>query len=334
MSDRLYKNLTMKKVLIIFWFLILANNINNAQGQEIISSDSLLKLFQTMTPFEVLDKVQFTWFDFKSCYNNSLLKPYLMKWLDRKEYFEYVLDKERRTITNSPDLIKDEITYMLNKRNQKNALDSILNNPILYNQYRDSAISVYLGRYIEYFKGEHKVPDQAIIIHSYLAYPESYNIIKHWWVESGRPTERNEYFIPLVRMGDPEARELYDNRIKQCVKTNGETPSIMIIDGELRELWDSYSVAKMIELLKVDMIYNPLEDNPQPYNCWVLSYLLNDFEAHSIDVGKVKTSDPCDVQKKHLPEIKVAAQKLIEKYKAEEYYWMKNMPFYQGDTNN
>jgi len=336
MSDRLYKNLTMKKVLIIFWFLILANNINNAQGQEIISSDSLLKLFQTMTPFEVLDKVQFTWFDFKSCYNNSLLKPYLMKWLDRKEYFEYVLDKERRTITNSPDLIKDEITYMLNKRNQKNALDSILNNPVLYNQYRDSAISVYLGRYIEYFKGEHKVPDQAIIIHSYLAYPESYNIIKQWWNESGRPTERNEYFIPLVRMGDPEARELYDNRIKQCVKTNGETPDIMIIDRELNELRNSYSVSKLIELLEVDIHYVELSegDPGMPYNCYVIKSLLGDILTHSIDVGNVKTSDPCDVQKKHLPEIKAAAQKLIEKYKAEEYYWMKNMTFYQGGTNN
>lgn len=34
-------------------------------------------------------------------------------------------------------------------------------------------------------------------------------------------------------------------------------------------------------------------------NYYVINYLLNDFYAHSIDVGKVKTSDPCDVQKKH-----------------------------------
>jgi hypothetical protein len=331
MPDKLYKNLTMKKVLIIFWCLILANNIKNAQGQEIISSDSLLKLFQVMKPFEVFEKVQFTWFDFKSCYNNIVLKPYLMKWLDRHEYFEFVLDKEKETITNRPDLIKNEIIYMLNKRNRKNALDSILDNPILYTQYRDSAISVYVNRYVESYKGEHKVPDRAIIIHSYLAYPESYTIIKQWWNESDRKTERNEYFIPLVRMGDPEARKLYDNLITQFVKTNGEIPGIMDIDGELRELRNSYSVAKMIEVLKIDMVYNPLEDSPQPYNCWVISYLLNDFLAHSIDIGKVKTSDPCDVQKKHLPEIKAAAQRLIEKYKAEEYYWMKNMPFYKEE---
>ncbi len=321
----------MKKVLIIIWYLILANNISNAQGQEIISSDSLLKLFKVMKPFQVFEKVQFTWFDIKSCYNNSLLKPYLMKWLDRHEYFEFVLDKEKQTIANRPDLIKDEIIYMLNKRSRQNTLDSILSNPLLYKQYRDSAISVYVNRYIEDYKGEHKVPGRAIIIHSYLAYPESYAVIKQWWDESGRQTERNDYFIPLVRMGDPEARELYDNRITQFVKTNGEIPGIMDIDGELRELWNSYSVAKMIEVLKVDMIYNPLEDNPQPYNCYVINYLLNDILAHSIEVNKVKTSDPCEVQKKHLPEIKAAVEKLIEKYRAEEYYWMKNMPFYKEE---
>jgi len=314
----------MKKILIL---LAIISNIIYARGQKIISNDSLLKLFQTMKPFEVFEKVQSSWFDIKSCYKDSLLKPYLMKWLDRKEYFEYVLEQEKKTISSSPDLIKDEIIYILNRQNRKSALDSILNDPVQYNQYRDSAISLYIGRYIENYKGVHKVPIQAIIIHSYLAYPESYTIIKQWWVESGKPTERNEYFIPLVRMGDPEARKLYDNRIAQFVKTNGENPDVMNIDGELRQLWNSYSVAKMIEVLKVDIVYNPLEDISLPYNCWVISYLLNDCLAHSIDVGRVKPSDPCEVQKKHLPEIKAAAQKLIEKYKAEEYYWMKNMPF-------
>ena len=232
-----------------------------------------------------------------------------MKWMDKYEYFEFVLDKEKETITNRPDLIKEEIIYMLNKRRRKNTLDSILSNPVLYRQYRDSAISVYVNRYIEDYKGEHKVPDRAIIIHSYLAYPESYTIIKQWWDESGRKTERSDYFIPLVRMGSPDAQELYDNRIKQLVKTNGEIPGIMIIDGELCELRSSYAISKIIELLKVRMVYNPLEDNPQPYNCFVINYLLNDFFAHSIEVDKVKTNTPCDVQKKYLHEIKAAAKK-------------------------
>ena len=315
---------------ICLFISIFTNNFAQAQEQKTISSDSLLKMFKVMKPFEVFERVQFTWFDFKSCYNNTLLKPYLMKWLDRHEYFEFVLDKEKETITNRPDLIKDEILYMLNKRRRKNALDSILSNPVLYRQYRDSAISVYVNRYIEDYKGEHKVPDRAIIIHSYLAYPESYTIIKQWWDESGRKTERSDYFIPLVRMGSPDAQELYDNRIKQLVKTNGEIPGIMIIDGELYELRSSYAISKIIELLKVRMVYNPLEDNPQPYNCFVINYLLNDFFAHSIEVDKVKTNTPCDVQKKYLPEIKAAAKKLIEKYKTEELYWMRNMPFYKS----
>ncbi len=330
----MYKMLFMKKLIL---FLVLASNIIYAKGQEIISNDSLLKLFQTMKPFEVLDNLQFTWYDFKSCYYDTLLKPYLMKWLDRKEYYEHVLDQEKKVITNRPDLIKDEIIYMLNKRNRKNALDSILSNPVLYNQYRDSAISVYLGRYIEGYKGEHKVPGRAIMIHSYLAYPESYTLIKQWWDESGRPTERNEYFIPLVRMGDPDARELYDNRIKQFVKTNGEVPDVTEIASELMELRNSYSKMKMIEVLTVDKNYVRLSEGDPgvPFNCEVVKYLLGGFSDKGIEIAPpVKENAPCKEQLKHLPEIKAAAQKLIEKYKAEEYYWMKNMPFYKGEAGN
>ena len=319
----------MKKILIL---LAIISNIIYARGQKIISNDSLLKLFQTMKPFEVFEKVQSSWFDIKSCYKDSLLKPYLMKWLDRKEYFEYVLEQEKKTISSSPDLIKDEIIYILNRQNRKSALDSILNDPVQYNQYRDSAISLYIGRYIENYKGVHKVPIQAIIIHSYLAYPESYTIIKQWWVESGKPTERNEYFIPLVRMGDPEARKLYDNRIKNFVKTNGETPDIFIIYRELTELNNSYSIMKMIEILSVDKNYIRLSegDSGVPFNCEIVMYLLGIFSYYS-DIAttvSVKQDMPCKEQLKHLPEIKAAAQKLIEKYKAEGYYWMKNMPFY------
>lgn len=319
----------MKKIFII---LVVVCNINYSQVQKSISNDSLLMLFHTMKPFEVFEKVQFSWFDFKSCYNDTLLKPYLMKWLDRKEYFNYVLDQERKAITNRPDWIKDEIIYMLNKQNRKNALDSVLCNPIIYNQYRDSAILVYLSRYVEEYKGEHKVPGQAIKIHSYLAYPESYAIIKQWWVESGKQIERNEYFIPLLRMGDPEARKMFDEKINQCIKTNGEESDLIEISRIIYELkGSSYGVNKCVDLLGVDSHYSAMSDGDSdlPYNCYILNNLLNDFLAHSIDVGNVKTSDPCDVQKKHLPEIKAAALKLIEKYKAEEYYWMKNMPYYK-----
>lgn len=324
----------MKSLIIILWITILTDNISYAQERKIITNDSLLRMFQVMKPFEVLNKIGFGNMNFKAFYYDTVLKTHLIKWLDRHEYFEYVLDKEKETISNRPDLIKDEILYMLNKKGRGKALDSIITNPMLYAQYRDSAISVYVNRYIESYKGEHEVPDKAITLHSYLAYPEGYAIIKKLWDESGRPTERNEYFIPLVRMGDPDARELYDNRIKQLVKTYGGIPGIVYIDGELNELRNSYSVSKFIELLKVNTHYVAMSDGDpgMPYNCYVINYLLGGILTYSIDIGKVKTSDPCDVQKKHLPEIKAAAKKLIEKYKAEELYWMKNMPFYKGES--
>jgi len=228
MLDRLYKILTMRKMITIFWYFILISKISYAQERKIITNDSLLKMFQVMKPFEVLNKVGFGNMNFKAFYYDLLLKPYLMKWLDKDEYFQFEIEKERATMTNSPRLIKEEIQYMLNKQGRRNALDSILNNPILYSQYRDSAINNEVKRFFENHKEKKfNIPGKAITLHSYFAYPESYTIIKQWWVESGRKTERSDYFLPLVRMGDPDARKEYDNRVTQFVKTNGEIPGIM-----------------------------------------------------------------------------------------------------------
>lgn len=324
----------MKKLILVFWCLVLVNNITDSQERKIISSDSLLKMFRLMKPFEVLNKVRFENMNFKALYYDTLLKPYLMKWLDKDEYFQYEIERERATIKNNPKLIKEEIQYMLNKQGRKNALDSILNNAALYYQYRDSAIDANVKRFFENHKKEKfNIPDQAIVLHSYLAYPESYTIIKQWWVESGNTMDRS-LFISLVRMGDPDARNLYDNKIKKFVKSNGESSDLADIYGELLELRNSFSTMKMIDVLTVDKNYVRLSEGDPgvPYNCQVIKYLLDVFSYKNIEMApSVKQNAPSKEQLKHLPEIKAAAQKLIEKYKAEEYYWMKNMPFYKGE---
>jgi len=321
----------MKKVILSLVILSLINSVNFGQEQKPITSDSLLKMFQVMKPFEVFEKVQFAWFDFKSCRKDSLLKPYLMKWLDKHEYSDYMVDVERKTIANSPELLKREIQYKLTKQGKRNALDSIMNNSDLYNLYRDSAIMVYVNRYIEEYKGEHKVPEMAVVLHSFFAYPESYTLIKHWWNESGKKTKRDRYFIPLVKMADPEARKLYDEKIKQFIKTNGISSELGEVSGELTELDNSYSIEKMIELFTVNKMYY-LGPDGEAFNCRILSDLVDKIFFNSIEIDpSVKRNDPCEQHLKHIPEIKTAAQKLIEKYKAEEYYWMKNMPFYKGE---
>ena len=167
------------------------------------------------------------------------------------------------------------------------------------------------------------------------AYPESYEYIKQCWEKTGKGAGRNnEYFIPLLRMGDPDAWKLFDNKIEQFVNTNGESTDMGEIDYILRQLRDSYSTAKILELLKVDKNYIRMSDGDpgEPFNCILLNFLVNDIFRDAINIGSsVKRSSGYDELMKHIPEIKVAAKKLIAKYKADEYYWMKNMPFYKAE---
>lgn len=323
----------MKKTMIAFYITIFIGHITYAQYVEkVVSNDSLFKMFQTMKPFEVFYKVEFKWFDFKACYNDTLLKPYLMKWLDRDEYFQYTIEVEKQNLSNRPDWIKDKIGYQLNKQGKIKILDSILMNPQLYALYHDSVMTISTKEYIEQNKGKISVPSQAIVLHSFFAYPESYTIIKQWWEESGRQTERGRLFFALVRMGDPDARKLFDEKIKYFVKSNGESSDLPEIYGELIQ-YNSYCRMKMLEVLNVDVNYIRLSegDSGTPFNCEVIRFLIAELLKKDIKLSpSLQQSKTCKEQRRHLFEIKSATKKLMKKYEAEEYYWMKNMPFYKG----
>jgi hypothetical protein len=237
-------------------------------------------------------------------------------------------------MVKKPSYIESEIKYRLNKQKRKGYLDTVLNDTVLYNRYKDTILQENTRRFIKnYNKISYYIPYDVVRIHSFLAYPESYNIIKQWWEETGKGTDRNNlYFLSLVRMGDPEARKLYDDRIKLFVKTNGNSSGLSEIYAGMMDLHCSYSVFKKLELLKVDQAYRPMDGDPaEPFNCYIFNSLLNEFDYKGIEIDKsIKEGDPCDALKRHLPQIKAAAQKLIEKYKEEEYYWMENMPFYKN----
>lgn len=336
----------MKNILIIIFLSgILSANLHAQVNY--LPSDSLLQWFENSNhPFDVWDSVRAwelrnnrTLYDYESYYQTPSLKPHLLKWLDRDLYYQRHLEELRESYL--PDN-KEDSAYMtykikgrLKQQKSKLSIDTILNTPKLYTLYTDSILSDIIELQKKEFeeKGKPFPDNRAISFHMNLAYPESYQQIKSFWEETGKGTERNSYFISLVRMGDPEARKIFDKQIKEVVRTNGRdvflNSLLSTLGGELR---GSYGTAKFIELLKVEQEIEIFAegDVSGDFNCEVLDYLISDIFTYNIKVDPViKYHDPCEKHLEHLLEIKEAAQRLIEYYKEQEYYWMSRMPFYE-----
>lgn len=307
------------------------------QKVEYIPADTLLQWFETYPPLEVIDKIRESRkeMDYKTYYHASELKPHFMKWLDRGLYYEDML-KEVRDEYKSP-LNSEDSSYLVYRIKGKLKLtksslniDTVLTTLLLYTSWKDSVVNDDIERWV---KRRNKLgkpfPDRSAIYHlSRLKYPESYNLIYQFWKETGEGGEENDYFSALVRMGDPEARRIYDEFIQEIVKKNGETNTLSF---GLGFGGSSYYVAKQLELLSVDKKLSPFSDETFiPFNCEVIDRLVSSIFYYKIEVDPVvKYRDPCDKHFEHLKEVKEAAQRLIKYYEKEEYYWMKNMPFYQ-----
>ncbi len=313
-----------------------------------LPKDTLLQWFENSEhPLDVLDLMN-AWkkrtpglerYDYKAYYHSGKLKPYLLQWLDRDVYSRLRLKELKESYL--PDSKEDSayITYKIKGRlKQKKStisIDTILSTSKLYSLYADSILNEIVERKVKEFEEKGKpFPDNRVInFHMNLACPESYKQIRSFWEETGKETGRNQYFISLVRMGYPEARRIFDKYIEEVLRTNGRdvflNSLLSTLGGELR---GSYGTAKFIELLEVEQEIEIFADGDVrgDFNCEVLDYLISDIFTYHIEVDPaVKYRDPCEEHLKHLPEIKAAAQKLIEYYKEQEYYWMSNMPFYE-----
>jgi len=308
------------------------------QAKGIVSPDSLLKLFRSKSPFEVLlDSKMYYPIDVKAAYFNPELKAYLLLWLSKKEYLEYTIEKDIKKFSADPNSIKNAIEYKLAKKGHSAWLDSIVKNPDLYSKYRDSVITDELAIYRAVRKVDsYYPPSQAIGWHTRIPYPESYTIIRQWWEESGRVTfdgnqNFNPYFLALVKMGDPQARGLFDAQIDTFIKTNGKSLSNEYLNSILKDMRNSYATAKMLALLKVTNKVQWIADGndaPTPFNCEIQMNLMQEFAANSIAIDShLKASAPCESQLKFTRQLKEAGQRLMAKYQEEEKYWMQNIPF-------
>jgi hypothetical protein len=327
----------------IFYVALLAIVPIHAYGQYpgIITPDSLLALFKTRSPFEVLLNSRLNGLtDYRQAYQNTALKPYLLKWLSKEEYRDYTIETDMKRFSNSPVSIKQAIEYHLSKKRHSAWLDSIVNSPALYSKYRDTVIAetVATAKIARNPNEGYMPPSQSLAWHTRIPYPESYTIIKKQWQEAGKPelapnNSFDYYFLALVKMGDPDARKLFDAHISRFIRTNGQSHFFAELNSTLRLMNNSYAVAKMLELLKVTQKFQWISDGNDPstaFNCEMWINLMHEFEYHAIRMDpKLKITAPCESQLKLKKEINSAAQALIAKYKQEEKYWMQNMPFYK-----
>jgi hypothetical protein len=145
---------------------------------------------------------------------------------------------------------------------------------------------------------------------------------------------KNYMFFYLLKMNDPEAQKKQDEIIQKFIRTNGHSHDPIDIISNLRTLSlmdNAYSIEKLIEISKVNILYVPMSDGTESsFDTDVLIELLILCEYNKIEtkypIYKIDILNEKELRK-YSEEIIEAANKLVVKLKEKEQYWMDNMPF-------
>jgi|GEM_PF-3153792 len=351
----------MQKSNIIFCILLSVNTIINAQVllRPTISGDSLLVIFETMDAFDVLDKTDLSKVDIYDCYHHEKLKPYLLIWLNKDAYFEYDNKQYIKRVFDD-DYKVYKVKSWLTNRNQKSMVDTVMNNPSLFQVYLDSVVNattIYMKEL--YFKDGGKLPSKVLDFHARLKLPEAYAIINKYWKENGS-TIKSDYFNVMLAMHDPEAIAKYNNFVDSVIKN---TDLIALNDirtkANYEYLYGSYAVELKLKLLTVkqrishsfsnfpegafDSPYNIDFLNPLSDRCFqysqnetvlkILNALYNPIDKiYGLTYGELEKY--CNEIIQNIDAFKQAVQPYKDNLIREELYWKKNMPFYkEGNTH-
>lgn len=144
-------------------------------------------------------------------------------------------------------------------------------------------------------------------------------------------------------MNDPDAEKRFDAEINKELENHPSDTVLCNIKNKLSGLCTPYSIGKVVKLLESNIEFTELiKGKPRfSFRCALLSNLENSMAIHGVDIpvtiyntDEIRGADDIDTWnyrlKKHLPEIKVLAEKLKTKIRSEQLYWMKDMPFYKG----
>jgi hypothetical protein len=299
-----------------------------------ISPDSILSLFKTKSAIEVMYMdFEFNKLDFKAYHKDLRLKPYFMTWLNPDSIMEYRIKEDlSNLIIRNKDYWDSDIRGFIKKKKRDITLDSILKNPKLYNLYKDSVISAYQNGIRKNYKkrGFKIIPGKVFVFHSFLHYPESYTIIKNFWIKEGKKT-KGYLFWALLVMEDPEAEELYTKRIDNYIN-NKDYEFIRDFLIENTYFLNSFSYKQWFKLLAINKKIDPFghgnKENMRYFYCDDLRALVHDLYQFGEDIPPNKS---CDYYAAMKEEIIKKSERYLKYLDEQNQYWKKNMKYFRSD---
>jgi hypothetical protein len=276
--------------------------------------------------------------DFKELYYDQTLKDSLLRWLDEDVILKHEINRHKEyLLKNFGGEKKKTFTQNYVSYDLKLNFDSIYSDSTLYQSYYNQAIMVGLYRYQKTSldkQNELLPPSIALVLHSLIAYPESYKKIKYWWYLKNK--KEGTLYSCLLRMNDPEASTIMDETINEAIKSKGKAIHDYGIVSDLKYVANSLAVKNLLKILPIKkeivVIYGESLDPLDLYTFYALLELLqrNGIEGNFLPFNKLNFPDSTKEIKylrEHKSEIEKAANQLIEKLEADEQHWMVNMPF-------
>ncbi|PKQ70333.1 hypothetical protein [Raineya orbicola] len=209
----------MKKIVFTFICLIILSCESVIGQRPSITRDQMLHYFKNNPPFEAEEKIkklEYENFNYKSVYDDKELKSYVLKLVDRREYFEHEVRKDMQRyleIIADTNRLKDDIWSFLYKRKRSDkVVDSLVQIPSIITQYRDSVIQETEKRYRRR-PNKLSIPDDTRFVEMF-KYREVYDSIKLW----SKLDSREKYFITLFDYNDPEIIKKTKDLVKRLLK--------------------------------------------------------------------------------------------------------------------
>ncbi|WP_375604865.1 hypothetical protein [Flavobacterium davisii] len=338
-------------------FILCACCKMNAQQIKYVSRDTILNIFKNNNVYDAIDKIrdQISYergdLDYKSLYFDKEIKTYFLKSLDRNSRCQYELENKNREyikLLDDKKRLEYEVESYLYRKKRSKQIDSILKSEKLILKLKDSVIADRILLYKNGRDCKGAIPNLYLI--TKIKYPEAYDSIKKW---SKELLEWN-FTEELLAFNDPDAVNLFNEKVNNYVKTNGKNESFRDYHNIVSYINTSSINNKLYDLLLVNRqevimsehVFNAdgtfaksnsIYTSPNFDFAGKVFYLVDKYklpyELIKNEFDKVAKSNDISIKDKFVKKnIKILKKIVIEgcsKMEKEEEYWMVNMPFYK-----
>ena len=328
----------------------------SAQQTRFISRDTLLNIFKNNTIYKSLDMIGSLInydqnLDYKNLYYDKELKNYFIKSLNRNSISEYQIEKDVIGYIqqlNEKEYLKSDIRSFLYERKRGKQIDSILKSEKLILKFKDSVIKDRISLYKKNRNFKNSIPELRIL--TKIKYHEVYDSIKKWSIE----LPNKNFMQELLGFNDPTTQKMFDKKIENYIKTNGEKESFKYYQNIIYDTNTAYVSSKIYNLLSIDnpevVLYDNITNSKGETTSTNGIYTSSNFEFsrnifYIIKVYKLPYENLLkefkeisergneETKNKFIKKNKGLLKKILIEgcnlMKKDEEYWMKNMPFYK-----